>query len=199
VLPVCGVKVLMSGLRTGRWAPLDPSGVSLSRRSTLPATVAARPHRFFGTTTVRVSKAIGAPKRYVYEWCTDYRPSDSRFSRARPRPRYRVIHVSPRRVLRIRITGQGRSDPAIAVDVVRLDPPRSWRTDQIDESDWMSLDYRLAPIGPRRTRLTLHVTERWLTRDHPTSAELRARVSAVWDRYAAAIEADFRAGRPARG
>ncbi len=150
-------------------------------------------------TRVRLSLAVRAPSRYVYEWCTDYRTSDGRFSKARPRPTFRVIRVSPRRVLRIRVArGRGR-DPAIAVDLVRLNPPHSWHLDQIDETDRQSIDYRVAAMGRQRTRLHLLVTERWVTPDHPTKEELRARVAAVWARFGAAIEVDYRAGRPAKG
>ena len=141
---------------------------------------------------------IRAPWRYVYEWCTDYRASDSRFSR-RSRSTFRVIRVSPRRVVRIRMTpGRGR-DPAIAVDLVRLNPPHSWHLDQIDETDRQSLDYRVTAMGRTRTRLHLLSTERWVTPDHPTKEELRVQIAATWARFGAACEVDYRAGRPAKG
>ncbi|MGP8072963.1 MAG: hypothetical protein ACLPZM_07530 [Thermoplasmata archaeon] len=158
-----------------------------------------RGHRVYGTTTVRLSLVIHAPLRYVYDWCTDYRSDDGRFSRASPRPTFRVIRVSPRRVLRVRIRSGPGNDPTIAVDLVRLNPPYSWHTDQIDETDRMSLDYRLTSLGRGRTRLQLLVTERWVTPDFPTRQELRAQVAGTWGRFGAAIEADFRAGRPAKG
>ncbi|MGA7923343.1 MAG: hypothetical protein WCA77_05145 [Thermoplasmata archaeon] len=158
-----------------------------------------RGHRFYGTTTIRLSRVIHAPLRYVYDWCTDYRNDDGRFSKARPRPTFRVIRISPRRVLRLRIAGGTGRDPAIAVDLVRLSPPNSWHLDQIDETDQQSLDYRLTSLGRGRTRLSLLVTERWVTPDFPTKEELRARVGRVWGRFGAAIEADFQAGRPAKG
>lgn len=158
-----------------------------------------RGHRFYGTTTVRISLVIRAPARYVYEWCTDYRSDDGRFSKARPRPRFRVVRISPRRVLRIRVSkGSGR-DPALAVEVIRLNPPRSWHQDQIDETDQQSVDYRVSSVGRARTRFLLLSTERWLTPEFPTREVLRARIAGVWARFAAAIEEDYRAGRPARG
>jgi hypothetical protein len=158
-----------------------------------------RGHRIYGTTTVRVSLLIHAPSRYVYEWCTDYRSDDGRIWRHRPRPTYRVIRVSPRRVVRVRIhRGSGR-DPAIAVDVVRLNPPHSWHLDQIDETDRQSLDYRIRAVGRARTRLELLSTERWVTPEFPTREALRAQIAKTWAEIAAALEADYRAGRPARG
>jgi len=158
-----------------------------------------RGHRFYGTTTIRVSRVIRAPLRYVYDWCTDYRDDDGRFSKARSPPTYRVTQVSPRRVVRIRIAGGPGRDPAMAVDLVRLNPPYSWHLDQIDETDQQSLDYRLTSLGRKRTRLQLLVTERWVTPDFPTREELRTQVAGTWGRLGAAIEADFRAGRPAKG
>jgi len=158
-----------------------------------------RGHRIYGTTTVRLSFEIRAPLRYVYEWCTDFRSDDGRFSSRRPGPVYRVIRISPRRVLRVRIAPGPGPDPAIAVDLVRLNPPRSWHLDQIDEADRQSLDYRLSRVGRGRTRLLLLVTERWVTPEFPTREELRARVRRTWSRFIAALEADYRAGRSARG
>jgi hypothetical protein len=154
-------------------------------------------HRIYGTTTVRVSLVIHAPTRYVYDWCTDYRSDDGRFSNGRAS--YRVIRISPRRVVRIRVSrGSGRN-PRIAVELVGLNPPHSWHLDQIDQTDQQALDYRVSAVGRARTRLQLLVTERWVTPKFPTREALRAQVAETWARFAAALEADYRAGRPARG
>ena len=158
-----------------------------------------RGHRIYGTTTVRVSLLIHAPSHYVYDWCTDYRTDDGRFSSRRPRPSFRVIRISPRRLVRIRVArGSGR-DPALTVEKIRLNPPRSWHQDQIDETDQQSVDYRVSAVGRARTRLQLLSTERWVTPDFPTRDALRAQIAKTWARFAAALEADYRAGRPARG
>jgi hypothetical protein len=162
--------------------------------------MAQRGHRVFGTTTVRISKVVHAPLRYVYEWCTDYRPDDWRIRRKGTiKPKYRVLRVSPHRVIRVRLASRGSVDPDIAVDVVRLDPPADWHTDQIDETDRMAIDYHLVKLGPRSTRLELLVTERWVTREFPARPELRRRVSATWDHLSDAIEERYRSGAPARG
>jgi hypothetical protein len=137
----------------------------------------------------------------VYDWCTDYRSDDGRLYPASwgPRPSFRVIQMSPRRLLRIRIRrGPGR-DPSFAVDVIRFNPPRSWHTDQIDETDRNSMDYRVSSVGRARTRLHLVDTVHWITPDFMTREALRALVVKGWAQYAAALEADYRAGRPARG
>jgi hypothetical protein len=157
-------------------------------------------HRVFGTTTVRVSKVIHAPLRYVYEWSTDYRPDDWRLRRkGAARSKIRVLRASPRRVIRIRLRPNRSADPDITVDVVRLHPPADWHTDQIDEADRMAIDYHLVRLGPRKTRLELYVTERWITPEYPTPRELRQQVLGTWDRLAAALETRYRSGAPARG
>jgi hypothetical protein len=158
-----------------------------------------RGHQFYGTTSVRVSLVIQAPSRYVYDWCTDYRSDDGRLSSARTRPSFRVIRISPRRLVRIRVSrGSGR-DPALTVEKIRLNPPRSWHMDQLDEADQQSVDYRVSSVGRARTRFKLFSTERWLTSEFPTREALRAQITGTWARFAAAIEADYRAGRPAQG
>jgi len=164
-----------------------------------------RGHRVYGTTRVRVSLLVHAPWRYVYDWCTDYRSDDARLSSRRPRPIYRVIRISPRRVVRVRLYRGSGLGPAtfdhnrLAVDVVRLNPPHSWHLDQIDDTDQQALDYRVSAVGPARTRLQLVSTERWVTPKFPTREAHRAQVAKTWARLAAALEADYRAGRPARG
>jgi hypothetical protein len=158
-----------------------------------------RGHRFYGTTTVRVSRVIQAPSRYVYDWCTDYRSDDGRLSNGRNRPSFRVIRISPRRLVRIRVSRRSGLDPALAVELIRLNPPRAWHMDQIDEADQQSVDYRVSPVGRGRTRFQLLSTERWVTPEFPAREALRAQIAATWAHFAAAIEADYRAGRPARG
>lgn len=156
-------------------------------------------HRIYSTQTVRVSRTIDAPLRYVYDWCTDYRSDDWRLSPRGARRRFRVLRLSPHRLLRIRLTPNGSEDPDVAVDVLRLEPPRAWHTDQVDEDDRETVDYRLTRLGPHRTRLDLLVTERYVVPHPPTSAETRGRLLAVWARYGAEIEARYRNGRPALG
>ena len=158
-----------------------------------------RGHRIYATQRLRVSKVIEVPLQYVYDWSTDYRSDDWRLSTKRPRPRFQVVRISPRRLLRIRTTPTGARDPAVAVDVIRLEPPDSWHTDQIDEDDRETVDYQLTRLGPARTRIDLRVTERWISPTFLRREETRQRVRTAWDRYASQIEDRYRRGRPAKG
>jgi hypothetical protein len=157
-------------------------------------------HRVFATMTVRLSKTVNAPLRYVYDWCTDYRSDDWRLGRkGSNRPKIRVLRVSPHQVIRIRVRRKRSDDSEVTIDLVQLSPPSGWHTDQIDVTDRMAMDYHLVKLGPKRSRLDLLCTERYVTPDFPTPGELRQQVSATWDRLVAAVEERYRSGAPARG
>jgi hypothetical protein len=119
-----------------------------------------RGHQIFATQRLRVSKKIEAPLKYVYNWCTDYRTDDWALSWSVPRRKFRVLNLSPRRLLRIRLTPTSTRNPEVAVDLVRLAPPDAWHTDRIDEQDRESVDYKLTALGSATTRIDLFVTER---------------------------------------
>jgi len=159
----------------------------------------ANSRRVFSTQRILVAKSVRAPAAYVYAWCTDYRDDDWKVARPGSHPRFRVVRLSPSRVLRIRLTDRGGADPDVAVDLIRLEPPDRWHTDQIDEEELETVDYRVIALGRERSRLEVRVTDRWMTRHHLTRAETATRVNGAWDRYVDRIERRYRSGRPAAG
>ncbi len=150
--------------------------------------------RVFATHHAQVTKTIKAPIKYVYEWCTDFRSDDGRFSKTR----HKVIHVGSDRVVRIiqRVTPIESSK--VAVELVRLSPPDAWHKDQIGVTDLDAMDYKLALLASGRTRLTISITERWVTRKHPTRSQWVSDANEYWDSLVAALEEDYRKGKPAR-
>ncbi len=86
---------------------------------------------------------------------------------------------------------------AIAVDLVRLEPPNRWHVDQIDETDLATVDYRVTRLGPRRTRVDLEIVERWMTPNHPSHSAYQQSTAAYWDRLVAALEDSYLGGRSA--
>lgn len=154
-------------------------------------------HRIFGEYKVRISKAVAAPSKYVYEWCTDFRPDDGKYSQSMPI--FKIVPLSKNRIARVRFSNPRGNTPAIALELIRLSPPNSWHVDQIDEGDLASVDYRVTRLGSRSSRLTLDITERWMIRKFPDRSAYRKGTSAYWDRLVAALEARYRSGRPARG
>jgi len=155
--------------------------------------------RVYATQRVRVRKDVHAPASYVYAWCTDYRCDDWRVARPGTHPRFRVVKVSPNRRIRIRVTSGTAEDPAVAVDLIRLEPPDRWHTDQIDEEELETVDYRVIATGRERARLEVLVTDRWMTPTHLSRTQTARRVNGAWDRYVGLIETRYRRGLPARG
>lgn len=157
----------------------------------------ASSRRVLASQRAQVTKTVEAPIKYVYEWCTDFRNDDRKFSSSKQR--HQVIHVESDRVVRIRVRATPIGSPSVVVELVRLNPPDAWHKDQIDETDLDAVDYKLARLGSRRTRVTLTITVRWMTREHPVRSEWVRSANKYWDNLVAALEEDYRKGVPARG
>lgn len=153
--------------------------------------------RVYATHVVRVSKVIEVPLHYAYAWCTDYRPDDSNFTRSKAR--YDVLRLSEDRVVRVRRSPQNSRTLQVAVELIRLRPPDAWHLDQIDERDLNSVDYKLTRLGPKKTRLTLDLVERWMVPNFPARADWVHGTNEYWDSLVAALEKRYRRGLPARG
>lgn len=153
--------------------------------------------RIYATHIGRFSKVIAAPLGYVYDWCTDFRSDDGKYSRSKPR--FRVIQLSADRVVRVRYSNPGSEQLAVAVEVVRLRPRNAWHVDQIAETDVEAVDYKLRRLGPKKTRISLVLIERWMVPNFPSKSEWVRGTSAYWDGLVAALEEQYRHGLPARG
>ena len=144
--------------------------------------------RYTKTHTFHVSKTIHAPLRFVYDWCTDYRASDTKITGSKNKRRillktkHRVIYVST-----YKMKGKTRS----AVNVVTLNPPKSWHLDFVGDDDDEVGEYVLKGLGPRKTRLDMTFLERYKMRGAPTKEQDRKSTLEVWDKYASALERDY--------
>ena len=138
--------------------------------------------------TVRVSKIINAPSRFVYEWCTDYRESDPKISGSKAKRRIllktncRVIYLSLYRSER-----RSRS----AVNVVTLYPQTAWHLDFIGDEDDEAGDYMLTRLGPQKTRLDMTFEEHYKVPKAPTKAQDLKQTNIVWDKYVSALEKEY--------
>ena len=154
--------------------------------------------QIFATHTARISKTIDAPLRYVYDWCTDFRSDDASLEGSGRK--HRVVRVSPQRLVRVKVgRKRARGHRRISVEVVRLSPPNAWHKDTIGEEDLDSMDYKLAALGPRRTRFVLEIVERWTVPNYPKKADWLRSSNEYWDELVSAIEGRYRRGRPAKG
>ena len=80
----------------------------------------------------------------------------------------------------------------IAVNVVSCYPPKRWHLDYVSDEDDEAGEYVLKSLGARKTRIDLAFKEHFKTRDAPTKAQYSALVSRVWDKFAEALERDYK-------
>jgi hypothetical protein len=137
---------------------------------------------------LHASKIINAPIRFVYDWCKDYRESDTKLTGSKAKRRillkteHRIIYVSS-----YRSGGKSRN----AVNVVTLYPPKAWHLDSIGDDDDELGDYVLTKLGPRRTRLDMTFEEHYKTGKAPAKDKDLKHTNEVWDKYVSALEIDY--------
>lgn len=177
-------------------AQRDEENLDSEESVTLMGHMPESSRRVFATHHAQVTKTIEAPIEYVYEWCTDYRSDDGKFSSSKPR--YKVIRVGSGHVVRIIERATPVESPTVVVELVRLIPPDAWHKEQIGVTDLDAVDYKLARLGSGRTRVTVSLTERWMTRKHPTRSQWVRNANKYWSDLVAALEEDYRKGIPAK-
>jgi hypothetical protein len=141
------------------------------------------------TGTYRVSKIINAPLRFVYDWCTDFREDDYKMTGSKSR---RTFLERSRKQVIYAIRYPSGGDTKHAVNIVTLHPPRSWHLDSFGEEDNEFGDYRLTRLGPGKTRLDMVFREEWKIAKVPPKAEYLKDINRIWDKYAAALEKDYK-------
>jgi len=142
------------------------------------------------TNVISVSKVINAPLSYVYDWCTDYTPDDSKLTRSKTR---RIILTkTPRQAIYLEAFRRN-GKPMYSVNIVSLKRPTRWHLDYVGQEADEVGEYRLTRQGPKKTRLDMHFKVRYKIRDAPSRAEDTKQTSIVWDKYVRALEHDFAA------
>ena len=139
-----------------------------------------------------ISLTLDAPLKYAYEWCTDFRNEDPFI----PGGAY------PRHILRRRKDGfvwiQHYKRDGIekeGVRIVTLRPPNAWHYESIGEEKESIIDYRLSPLGKKRTKLNISVGATYKTIEPEDRPLLEKNMSAEWEKYKAALEADYSSGK----
>jgi hypothetical protein len=145
-----------------------------------------------------VSVEIRAPIEYVFAWCTDYQTDDAR--REKDRYERRIVSRSANQVVYEDLGDDDDGGWWWSHYSVALHPPNRWHSDSFGSHRELSLDYTLTALGPELTRFDL----RWRRRPTslgPTRVSQRTverSTTRAWRNFAAALERDYRAGRPAR-
>jgi len=145
--------------------------------------------------TYKVSQKFDAPLDFVYSWCTDFRDDDPKIIGSKTVRK--IIEKSPERVIwRVRYKdGKGFQE---GVRAVWLHPPNAWHLDTCGDGREVG-EYKLTRLGRSKTRLDMKFV---VTYDSPKEVEEKDEWEAdgkeQWKIYRKALEADFKAGRPAR-
>ncbi|MGA2972667.1 MAG: hypothetical protein ABSE39_08615 [Candidatus Bathyarchaeia archaeon] len=139
--------------------------------------------------TYHVSKVLHAPLSFAFKWCTDYREDDPRIIGSKNR-RSILEKTKGRVIYTNRYKSGGKT--MNAVNIVTLKPPRAWYLDSRGDEDDEIGEYRLTGLGPRRTRLDMTFVEYWKIRNYPGRAEYLSDIHRIWDKYATALEKDYR-------
>jgi hypothetical protein len=164
-----------------------PKGKARKKRSTAGRT----------SPEYRIKVAFRVPLEYAFGWCTDYTPEDGALegeSYAR-----KIIERGERRVV-FEDLEDSDSGWIWGRDVVTLRPPNRWHMEGVGSRRHVVADYALRRLPEGRTELEL----RWRrTPTMPeikplTKAEREAEAVEAWEKFAAAMEADYRSGKPAR-
>lgn len=141
------------------------------------------------TGTYRISKTINAPLRFVYDWCIDFREDDHKITGSKSRRTF-LEKTRQRVIYAIRYPSDGKFKHAL--NIVTLHPHRGWHLDSFGEEDDELGDYRLRKLGPRRTRLDMVFIEKWKVAEVPSKAEYLKDTNRIWDKFAAALEKDYK-------
>jgi hypothetical protein len=138
-----------------------------------------------------------APLEYVFAWWTDYGPEDGRLGRYGHTRR--ILSRGACQVVFEDLVDQGVEGWGWTRDVVTLSPPDRWRDWSIGNQRDFDLDYRLRSLGEEQTELVLRGRRRprMLGTVNPPLAPWERAVAVEWRNFARALEADYRAGRPA--
>ena len=140
---------------------------------------------------IKVSKTIDAPRRYVYDWCTDYRDTDPQITGSKSQRR--VLEKTKKRAIYVQIYEGADGKEKVAVDIVTLKPPSSWHLDYFGEEDDEIGEYHLRKLGEGKTRLDMVFKEKWkdITKIPSIEEQIRS-TNEVWDKYVAALEKEYK-------
>jgi len=141
--------------------------------------------------TIRISKTINAPKRYVFNWCTDFTEDDPKLTGSSSKRI--ILEKSKKRVVYASNYTGDDGNQKIGVNIVTLKSPTSWHLEFFGEEDNEIGDYKLSSLGKSKTKLNMVFKEKWKKVEVPTIEEQEKDSGIVWDKYVAALESDYNA------
>jgi|SRR5580693_3826100 hypothetical protein len=142
-----------------------------------------------------VRATFQAPLGFVYRWCTNYTPKDSRIS-GEGYDR-RILQRSSRTVV-LEDLYDTREGWIWLRRVIRLSPPARWHAESIGNDRMISVDYRLSKLPGNRTRLTIRARRRpyGIGTKNPSKSTWEHSVGANWVEFGRALEREHKRNRP---
>jgi len=142
----------------------------------------------------KLSETFNAPMEYVFAWCTDFREDDNKYTGSKTARK--ILEKTPQRVV-WRVAYKDGKDTLEGVRAVWLNSPKSWRLDTCGDGREAG-EYRLKSLGKNKTRLDMKFVVTYDSKkDVEDKDEWEADGVKHWKIYKKALEADFKAGRPA--
>ncbi len=142
----------------------------------------------------KLSETFNAPLDYVFKWCTDFREDDNKLIGSKTERK--ILEKGPERVI-WRVRYKDGKDYAEGVRAVRLHPPSLWILDTCGDGRERG-EYKLKALGKSKTRLDMKFVVTYDSKDEVEDKnEWEADGVKHWKIYKNALEADFKAGRPA--
>lgn len=134
----------------------------------------------------RLTREIAAPIKYVYNWCTDFSEDDPRITGSSSK---RLILEKTRdRAIYASVSGNSHG----RIYLVKLRPPDSWHMEAHGNGFDSTADYRLKRVAANRTRLAISFRQQYYSQYVPPREERVRDSNESWDKYVAALEADYR-------
>ena len=142
----------------------------------------------------KLSETFDAPMEYVFKWCTDFREDDNKMIGSKTERI--ILEKSPQRVI-WRVKYKDGKGYAEGVRAVWLHPPSLWTLDTCGDGREVG-EYRLKALGKSKTRLDMKFAVTYYSKDEVEDKdEWEGDGVKQWKIYKKALEADFKAGRPA--
>jgi hypothetical protein len=138
-----------------------------------------------------------APLQFVFSWCTNYQPSDSKLEKED----YvrKIIERTPRRVV-FEDLQEMRDGWSWQRAIVSLHPPNRWHMDNFGNRRDVKADYVLSSLAEDQTQLHLRwqVWPKTRAAAKLTKAQRERSVVSMWRRFTSAMERDYRQSRGTR-
>lgn len=144
--------------------------------------------------TTIITKVINAPLRFTFSWLTDYQESDPALIASKRRRI--ILDRSKKRVVFVGLLDEDEGNTHVSVYDVKLKPPDGWHYDIFDSDRSGTGDYKLKRLSSESTGIRIIFKNRYKNSARVDSAkEYSARLSEHWDKYVAALEADYSSSR----